>query len=141
MGIDRIVESGRKEGGKKGGIVHRISILTALQFETKNKRSSRELGESEKLGYDIESKSESEERYIEVKGTSDSSYDIFLTVNEFRTLKNKQDKYFIYVVVDALRNPVLYVTRGDKLLDITDTKIIIPFTEWRDHAKEEEYQP
>jgi len=100
------------------------------------------LGESDKPGYDIESKSENnEERYIEVKGTSDSSCDILLSVNEFRGLRSKQEKYFVYVVINAFRNPVLYVTRGGRLLDISDTKIIIPFNQWWAKAKDEEYQP
>jgi hypothetical protein len=140
LGVDKIVESGRKEGSRKGGIVNRIGILTAFQYERKNEREPRELGESEKRGYDIESKSKDEERYIEVKGSSEPSCDIFLTVNEFRALRNKRDKYFIYVVMDALRNPYLCVTRGDKLLDITDTKIIIPYKKWA-HAKDDEFQP
>jgi len=100
----------------------------------------KELGESEKLGYDIESKSENEERCIEVKGTNDSSYDIFLTVNEFRTLRDKQDKYFIYVVINALRNPTLYSSQGNKLLQIGDVKVIMPFSKWKD-VIDEEFQP
>lgn len=135
LGVDKIVES------EKSKIVQRIAILTALQYENKNKRFPRELGESEKLGYDIESKPEIEERCIEVKGTSDSSYDIFLTINEFRTLREKKDKYFVYVVTDALRDPLLRTTRGIKLLGITDTKIIIPFNKWLNDAKEEEFKP
>jgi len=138
LGVDKKVED--KDAKKK--IVQRIGVLTALQFEKERKRLARELGESQKPGYDIESTSEdNEERCIEVKGTSDSSYDILLSVNEFRGLRTKQDKYFVYVVIDAFRNPVLYVTRGDRLLDISDTKIIIPFNQWRDKAKDEEYQP
>lgn len=34
----------------------------------------------------------------------------------------KKDKYFVYVVTDALRDSLLYSTRGMKLLEITDTK-------------------
>jgi len=100
----------------------------------------KELGESEKLGYDIESKSGSEERFIEVKGASDSSCDIFLTVNELRVLRHKRDKYFIYVVRDVLRTPILHSIQGDKLLKIEDTKIIIPFNKWKD-VTDEEFQP
>jgi len=140
MGVDKIVEGARQEGGKKGGVVHRIGILTALRYEEKNKRPARPLAESEKPGYDIEAKSENDERFIEVKSTSDTSYDVLLTVNEFRALRNKQDKYFIYVVMDALRNPILYVTQGDKLLQIEDVKIIIPFSKWKD-VIDEEFQP
>ena len=135
LGVDKIVES------EKGQIVQRIAILTALRYEKNNKRFPRELGESEKLGYDIKSELENEERCIEVKGTSDSSYDIFLTINEFRTLREKKDKYFVYVVTDALRDPLLHTTRGMKLLGITDTKIIIPFNKWLNEAKDEEFKP
>lgn len=134
LGVDEIVDN------KKNEIIQRIAILTSLKYETERKRKPKELGESEKRGYDIESKSESEERCIEVKGTSDSFYDIFLTVNEFRTLRDKQDKYFIYVVINALRNPILYCSQGDKLLQIEDVKIIIPFSKWKE-VIDEEFQP
>lgn len=139
LGVDKILES-EKKAGKGEKIVQRIAVLTALKYETEKKMVPKELGESEKLGYDIESKSGSEERFIEVKGTSDSSYDIFLTVNEFRVLRHKRDKYFIYVVSDALRTPILHSIQGDKLLKIEDTKIIIPFNKWKDII-DEEFQP
>jgi hypothetical protein len=126
---------------EKNRIVQRIAVLTALEYERRNRRLPRELGESEKSGYDIESKSESEERYIEVKGASDSFHDIFLTVNEFRVLRDKKDKYFVYVITDALREPFLHSSRGIKLLEITDTKIIIPFNKWSDEAKDDEFKP
>lgn len=61
-------------------------------------------------------------------------------MNEFKTLRDKQDKYFIYVVIDALRNPILYGTQGDRLLQIEDVKIIIPFSKWKD-VIDEEFQP
>jgi len=92
------------------------------------------------MGYDIESKSENGERYIEVKGSSASSFDIFLTVNEFRTLKDKEDRYFIYVVINALRNPILYICQGNKLLEIDDVKVIMPFSKWK-NIIEDEFQP
>jgi len=135
LGVDNIVES------EKNKIVQRIAVLTALEYERRNGRLPRELGESEKSGYDIESKSESEERCIEVKGASDSYYDIFLTVNEFRVLRDKKDKYFVYVITDALREPLLHSSRGIKLLEITDTKIIIPFNKWVEEAKDDEFKP
>lgn len=77
------------------------------------------------------------ERFIEVKSTNDSSYDIFLTVNEFKTLRDKKDGYFVYVVTNALTEPLLSTTRGNKLLDISDTKVIIPFNKWSTEAKDE----
>jgi len=135
LGVDKIVES------EKSGIAQRIAVLTALLYEKENKRIPRELGESEKPGYDIESKPEGEERFIEVKGTSHPSYDIFLTVNEFRALRDKKDKYFVYVVTDALRDPLLHTTQGNKLLEITDIKIMIPFNKWLNEAKGDEFKP
>ncbi|MEM5830870.1 MAG: DUF3883 domain-containing protein [Candidatus Aenigmatarchaeota archaeon] len=134
LGVDEIIES------QQNRIVQRIAILTSLKYEREKKRNPRELGESEKSGYDIESKSANEERYIEVKGTTDSSCDIFLTVNELKALRDKQDKYFIYVVINVLQNPILYCSQGDKLLQIEDVKTIIPFNKWKDII-EEEFQP
>ncbi len=135
LGVNKIVEEKKKEW------VQRIAILTSLKYEKEKGREGRELGESERLGYDIESRSEQEERFIEVKGTHESSYDIFLTVNEFRCLRDKRDKYFIYVVVNAFKNsPHLYICKGDRLLQIEDIKVIIPFDRWTT-MKEEEFQP
>lgn len=134
LGVNKIIED------KKNEIVQRIAILTSLKYEKEKGREARELGESERLGYDIESKSENEERFIEVKGTYETSYDIFLTVNEFKSLKEKQDRYFIYIVTNALKNPILYVCRGDKLLEIEDIKVIMPFSKWKTLI-EDEFQP
>ena len=134
LGVDKKLENLKTE------IPQRIAILTALLYERKEGRESRELGESEKPGYDIESNSETEERYIEVKGTGDPSRNIFLTVNEFKGLREKKDKYFIYVVLRALRNPTLHVVQGDKLLEIEDVPVIIPFNKWRD-LTDDEFQP
>jgi len=139
LGVDKALES-EKKGGRKEKIVQRIGILAVLKCEKEDGRTARELGESEKRGYDIESMSENEERYIEVKSTSDTSYDIFLTINEFKALRDKKEKYFIYVVLDALRKPTVHITQGDKLLEIEDTKVIIPFSKWRD-LTDEEFQP
>jgi hypothetical protein len=139
LGVDKILKS-TEDGGKKEKIVQRIAILTSLKYERERNREPKELGESEKMGYDIESKSENGERYIEVKGSSASSFDIFLTVNEVRTLKDKEDRYFIYVVINALRNPILYICQGNKLLEIDDVKVIMPFSKWK-NIIEDEFQP
>lgn len=135
LGLEKKLES------IKNKIIERIAILVAQQYENKNERYPRELGESEKPGYDIESKSKIEERFIEVKGTSDSNCDIFLTVNELKTLRDKKDKYFIYVVTDSLNKPLLRTIKGNRLLEIKDTKIIFPSKKWLNKATDEEFQP
>ncbi|HCC69181.1 MAG TPA: hypothetical protein DEP99_04770, partial [Nitrospiraceae bacterium] len=135
-------------------VVQRIGILTALKYEaSKGRTSSRELSRSEETdGYDIKQSQEeseeegygliqSEERYIEVKSSSRPNPDIFLTTKQFNTLRNKKERYFVYVVKDALQHPTLCVTRGDKLLSITDIKTVIPFNKWSSKAIDEEFQP
>ena len=146
LGIDKKVTD--KEFVKN--FVQRVGILTALKYEENEGRKPKELSRSEEIGgYDIISQEEIEgigqitsgDRFIEVKGRRLPNPDIFLTSKQFKTLRDKRDKYYVYLVKDCLNYPTLCVTRGDKLIDITDTKIIIPFTKWRDEAKEDEYQP
>jgi len=125
--------------------------LTALKFEKSKGRSARELSRTEEVeGYDIPSLEESEEgfgliqsqeRYIEVKSSAKTNPDIFLTSKQFTALQEKRERYFVYVITDALRDPTLCVTRGDRLLKITQIKTIIPFSKWWENAKDEEFQP
>ncbi len=148
LGVDKLLMD--KEFRKN--LVQRIGILVALRYEEINGRKSKELSRSEETGgHDIHSQEEteeeglgqieSEERYIEVKGRRQSSPDIFLTTKQYRTLQKRQDKYYVYLVKDAFKYPTLCVNRGDKLFEITDTKIIIPFSKWSKEAKEDEYRP
>jgi hypothetical protein len=141
LGVDgKIKEIEEKQKGKKGGIINRISVLTAMKFEKDQERNSRELGESEKMGYDIISTSENGERYIEVKGTSKNNYDIVLYKSQFENLQKRPEKYYVYIILNCLENPTLYPIKGPKLLDVTYKKMMIPNKEWRDII-EEEYQP
>lgn len=135
LGVDQILEDDSKN------IAQRIGVLTSLQYERRKERNAKELGESEHKGFDIESTSIDETRYIEVKATSHTSTDILLTVNEFRAMKNLSDCFFVYVVVDAFRRPTLSVTRGTRLLEINDVKLIVPSNKWLTEAKEDEFQP
>lgn len=125
---------------KQQHIVQRIGIKTALCFEEKKGSVARELGESEKPGYDIKSESPSEERHIEVKGSSDLNPRMALTKKEFETLQTEQDKYFVYVVEDALRIPRLYTVKGSELLKTAFSFITIEAKQWKG-LKEEEFQP
>jgi hypothetical protein len=142
LGVDRIVKS-RREGGKREGIVERIAILTARRYEEQDKRVAEELGQSQNPGYDIESRAASEERYIEVKGiSSDSSegFEISLSPNEYETLQANKHKYFIYTVLDALRDPLLWVVRGDQVDESGRLKISIPSKDL-EKLKDDEFRP
>jgi len=132
LGVDKKVDR------KKDSIVQRIGILTALQFERGKGRTARELPRSEEIGgYDIES--EHGRRLIEVKGRSDPSPQIWLTHHQLKRLQMEREKYFIYIVRNALRNPVLSVIKGFNLLSI-DYSISVDFYKWRNFS-EEEFQP
>lgn len=109
----------------KKGFSQRIGILMSLHYEKIKGRKAKELGESQKPGYDIES----EERVIEVKGRSSSNPNIFITTNELKAMQ-KNKNYFVYVVSDTLRHPVLTLVSGEELLGITDIQIIVPYKKW-----------
>lgn len=129
LGLDKKVER------ERDSIVQRIGILTALQFERGKGREARELPRSEETGgYDVES--EHGRRLIEVKGRSDPSPQIWLTHNQLRKLQMEGEKYFIYVVRDALQNPILSVIKGSNLLSI-DYSISVDFYKWKNLSEEE----
>ncbi len=149
LGVDKMVH----DRNTRKDIVSRVATLTALKFEEKRGRRARELSRTEETGgFDIVQTFqedpdegygflESQERYIEVKGSSKSNPDMFLTTRQFSTLREKRENYFVYVVRDSLRYPTLNVTRGDVLLKITDIKAIIPYSRWWTEAREDEFQP
>ena len=129
---------GLEQNLKKEKLVERIGINTALRFEREKGRKAKELSHSEEFGgYDI--KSNSGERLIEVKGRSDPTPQIWLTSKQIKKLHEEGEKYFLYVVRDALRNPVLTEIKGNKLLDV-DYSISIDFYKWKD-LSEVEFQP
>jgi hypothetical protein len=138
LGVDTYVEKNKKEGGRKEDVVQRVGVLLSLNHEKKQNRNPRELGESEKPGYDILSEANNQAWFIEVKSTSkQSSFDIFLTVHELSALRNFSDKYAIYAVTNALRSPQLHVLRGDTLLKLIEKeiKITIPYNLWHKHVE------
>jgi hypothetical protein len=135
---DFFEELGLEQNLKKGKLVERIGINTALRFEEEKGRKAKELSHSEEFGgYDI--KSNSGERLIEVKGRSDPTPQIWLTPKQIKKLHEEGGKYFLYVVRDALRNPVLTEIKGHKLLDV-DYSISIDFYKWKD-LSEVEFRP
>jgi Protein NO VEIN, C-terminal len=146
------VESKRENKKFMRDVVARIGVLVALRYERKKGRmSARELSRTEETGgYDLEQTDEqiegaalvqSPERFVEVKGSSKSDPDIFLTPKQFSMLHEKKEKYFVYVVKDSLGFPSLSVLRGDKLAEITGIKAIFPFDKWSSGAREDEFTP
>jgi hypothetical protein len=123
VGVDTKLKQEQNEGKK--GLTQRIGVLMALHYEKSKGRKAQELGESQKLGYDVQS----EGRVIEVKASSDSTPNIFITSNELKVMK-KYDNYFVYMVCDTMRHPTLNVLSGESLLGIPDTQIIYQYKKW-----------
>lgn len=132
LGVGNILE----ETSSRSPIVQRIGIKLALMYEEINGRTAIELGESVKPGYDIESKLGAKARHIEVKSNRDSSPDIFVTPKEFIRLQEDKEGYFIYVVTDALRTPVLHCISGSKVIE-SDFSISLPSSLWKGLAEDE----
>ncbi len=108
-----------------------IAILKTIDYELKENRIPRELTGSEKPGYDVESiELNNIKRLIEVKGRQDSKPDIFLSANEYTALRRNPSEYFVYVVADSLRTPILHIVTGKDLIEIDETKITFPFNRW-----------
>lgn len=139
LGVDDIINNTEE----KKNISNRIGILTARYFEREIKRRDpEELTESEEghPGYDIKSISRSGEIHIEVKGRSGSGPDLFLSVNESKTLMKEGSKYFVYMVIDTLDNPTLCVLKGDDLLENEEYRMVMNASKWKKLIKEE-FQP
>lgn len=127
---DFLAELGLEKNMPKEKLVQRIAINKALMYEEREGRAARELPHSEESGgYDIESA----DRLVEVKGRSDRTPSVTLTRAQFRNLKD--EKYFLYIVTDALISPQLTEIKGSKLLDV-DYRINLPFNEWKGLGKE-----
>jgi hypothetical protein len=133
LGVDNKLETRKKD------IIERIGIKVALHFEDMSGRKARELGESEKLGYDIVSSCSSEERHIEVKGSNDPGHRLNLTKNEYNTLRKEPDNYYVYMIEDAFRMPYGYVIRGTKILDAALQFVSFAPSEWKP-LKEQDFR-
>ncbi len=99
----------------------RVGVLMARRYEKKHQREIvKEVTESERgvsdPGYDLVSKGQGEERFIEAKGTRGSG-DFTLrptTLREMFTGTNR-GQFFVYVTSDALAKPRLHIIKADQL--------------------------
>jgi hypothetical protein len=126
LGVDSELERNSER------VAQRIAVKCALRYEAENGRSPKELEESVKRGYDIESDAGiASARFIEAKGSKGQRPDMRLTVNEFRALKRHPETYFVYIVTNAWTNPELSIVGGDELTDDSmEYAVTIPFSQW-----------
>lgn len=81
-----------------------------MKYEKEHGREPIDVSSETIRGYDIESSSPSEKRYIEVKSFSTTGQ-IEITSNEWRTASTLMDDYYLYVVQNVFLKPELKIVR------------------------------
>uniref|UniRef100_A0A7C4TXF9 DUF3883 domain-containing protein n=1 Tax=Caldisericum exile TaxID=693075 RepID=A0A7C4TXF9_9BACT len=114
--------------------VEKIGMEIVMEYEKNQGREPEDVSK-ENLGFDIRSKSEKEIRYIEVKARKDEGQ-IVLTPNEWFKAKRFKEQYWLYVVANAVKNPVLYIINNPaENLNVQEkvevVRFIVPLTEWK----------
>ena len=128
---------GAKLEEKSKRYVEKVSVNAALRYIRNNiDPDARALSESEARGkgYDIESSIGS----IEVKGFRKTG-DVQLKPLQYRRLIKSGEKAFLYIVVNALKDPELYIIDGKTLEEFTFKKvipgIILRELDWKEIAR------
>ena len=90
-------------------------MKVAMEYERAQGRNPVDVSD-DKRGYDIRSEGAEEIRYIEVKAKA-AQGNLILTPNEWMTAKQLGDKYWLYVVENAIKEPKLYVIQNPAKLN------------------------
>jgi len=147
LGVSVVIPMEKIEEKEKDAIMHtdpeveKIGMQVAMEFEKAKGWSVEEVSE-ENLGFDLRSiKYDSEGtfkdiRYIEVKARAQSGA-IRLSSNEWKKAKRFQDKYWLYIIINARSKPELKRIQNpaDKFKideDIYSTGYIIPKEKWEE---------
>jgi len=117
--------------------IEKIGMQVAMEYERSQGRTPEDVSR-QNLGFDIRSKGEKEIRYIEVKARKEEG-DIALTRNEMFKAKRFQQQYWLYVVGNAVKKPVLHIINNpaENLKPEVKTQIvrfIIPEEQWKTKA-------
>jgi hypothetical protein len=121
-------------------LVENVGIMVALKYEREvlGVKDARPLTESERgKGYDIESRMpDGSPKYIEVKARSGDYYEsITLARSEYELLFNKPECTYVYVVLNALSDPVLHIVPGKELKDVKSA-VEFSWNEWNPKVKQ-----
>ena len=114
--------------------IEKKGMEIAIKYETACGRIPEDVSK-ENLGYDIRSKGKEEIRYIEVKARADTG-DILLTPNEWFKAKRFKNDYWLYIVENASKNPVLYIIQNpwDNLKvseKVEVIRFVVDMNEWK----------
>ena len=114
--------------------VEKTAMRLVFEYERRQGRTPRDVSQ-ENLGYDIESSG----RFIEVKGKAGVG-PVTLTPNEWFTARHLAEEYYLYIVVNALTSPTLYVIQNPaaKLHPGEEVGVVrykLPWEAWRSAAE------
>lgn len=108
LGVHRRLENERL----REVFAERVAEEVLVPYERSRGRQPARVPLSQERGYDFESGG----RRIELEGRSRPEPAIDLTRPQYQALSD--EAYYVYVVADALRHPVLHMVRGPKLLGL-----------------------
>ncbi len=128
----------KSETGAPTEEVEKVGMKIAMDYEKSCGRIPEDVS-GENLGYDIRSKGKSEIRYIEVKARADTG-DIVLTPNEWFKARRFKEDYWLYIVENALKKPILYVIQNPfGSLNVTEkvevVRIFVSQNEWKEKGE------
>jgi SNF2 family DNA or RNA helicase len=114
-----------------------LGIEIAMEYERRNNRIPEDV-RKENLGFDIRSKGPEGVRYIEVK-TRAGEGSVLLTQNEWFKAKRFREKYWLYIVANAAKNPTLYIINNPaenlRPVEKAEIRFVIPLEEWKNKAE------
>jgi hypothetical protein len=138
---------GKELKQKLDNFAERVGILLSLRYEKERGFKAEELTESEAKGegYDIRSvMPDGSIKCIEVKSTRGEERNLNFTKPQYRRLMNESERYFVYVVTDALSHPELRVLSGVKLRELLvnlSAEVTLRYSDWKDIEPEATWRP
>lgn len=125
IGVDRrLVDERRRDS-----FAERVAEEVLIRYEQRRGCQPTRVPRSQERGYDFESGG----RRIELKGRSRPEPSMDLTRTQYQALRD--NRYYVYVVADALCNPVLYVLQGAHLLELVP-EASFPHAQWHGLAED-----
>jgi superfamily II DNA or RNA helicase len=114
IGVARVspmMEVTRAKAMESDEEIEKIGMAVALDYERKNGREPEDVA-VRNLGYDIRSlQKDGGYRYIEVKARAGDGA-IALTPNEWLMAHRLKDEYWLYVAINAAKNPELFIIQN-----------------------------
>ncbi len=100
------------DGIKSTEEIELIGMKVSMDYERENGRIPEDVSKDSYLGYDIRSTdTQGKKRYIEVKARAQIG-SIAITQNEWFKAKRFGDDFYLYVVLNAVSNPELFIIRN-----------------------------